>query len=114
MTPESAVMREVRLALSDAGCVVWRNNVGVDTARGVRYGLCVGSADLIGIAPDGRFLAVECKAPRGRTTEAQRLFLELVRARGGIAFVARSGAEALEGLGQGMAPAAPTAATDSR
>ena len=55
-----------------------------------RYGLCVGSADIVGIAPDGRFLAVEVKADKGRVTDAQRLFIEAVQRAGGRAGIARS------------------------
>ncbi len=108
---ESAVQREVRLALSSIGCVVWRNNVGVDSTRGVRYGLQVGSGDLIGIAPGGRFLSVECKRRTGgRVSDQQRLWLELVRARGGIAIVARSGDEAVTLVTAAMRPQLPAAA----
>ncbi len=106
---ESAVQREVRLALSSIGCVVWRNNVGLDSTRGVRYGLQVGSGDLIGIAPGGRFLSVECKRRTGgRVSDQQRLWLELVRARGGIAIVARSGDEAVTLVEAALRSTAPT------
>ena len=86
------------LALSEAGCLIWRNNVGVlKNAAGIpiRFGLAVGSSDLIGIAPGGRFLAVEIKTPTGKATPEQLRFIEAVRARGGIAGIARSPAEAL-------------------
>lgn len=95
---ESQVSNAIRLALSAIGCVIWRNNVGVDTSKGVRYGLAVGSADLIGIAPGGRFLSVEVKTARGRVRPEQQLWLELVRARGGIAIVARSADDAVAQL----------------
>lgn len=56
-----------------------------------RFGLCRGSADLIGIlAPTGRLIALECKTEVGRLSEEQRLFLAHVRARGGFACVVRS------------------------
>lgn len=95
---ESDIQRLVMLALSEAGCVIWRNNVGVlKNAAGIpiKFGLCVGSSDLIGIAPSGKFLAVEIKTPTGRATTDQIRFIEAVRRHGGIAGIARSPAEAL-------------------
>lgn len=62
--------------------------------RKFRYGLCVGSSDLIGIGPGGRFLALEVKTAKGRATEHQLMFIELVKARGGCAEIVRSADEA--------------------
>lgn len=111
MNPETALMHSIMLALSDAGCLVWRNNVGkawhgVPLMRAGRqvtlanadlfpYGLCVGSSDLIGIAPDGRFLAVEVKTAKGRISKEQVTFMTAVQQAGGIAGIARSTDEAL-------------------
>jgi hypothetical protein len=65
--------------------------------RFVRYGLAVGSSDLIGIlSPHGRMVAIEVKTSTGRLTTTQKKFLESVRASGGIAGVARSPQEALD------------------
>ena len=92
-TAETNIMNACMVALSAAGCLVWRNNCGVlkDSAgRPIRYGLCVGSADLIGVAPDGKFLAVEVKTATGRTSEAQDRFIAAVLRLGGRAGVARS------------------------
>ena len=95
---EQDIQRLIMLALSEAGCLIWRNNTGVlKNAAGIpiRFGLAVGSSDLIGIAPGGRFLAVEIKTCKGRATTEQLRFIEAVLARGGIAGIARSPAEAL-------------------
>jgi len=108
---ETAMQREIMVALSEAGCTVWRNNTGqayagrvIHSAGGVvtiagaspiTFGLCVGSADLIGIAPDGRFLAIEVKTGRRVTTPEQETFISQVQLMGGIAGVARSVDEAL-------------------
>lgn len=100
---EQDIQRLIMLALSEAGCLIFRNNVGVlKNAAGIpiRFGLAVGSSDLIGIAPGGRFLAVEIKTPTGKATTEQLRFIEAVRARGGIAGIARSPAEALALLAQ--------------
>ena len=48
-----------------------------------------GVSDLIGWT-HGRFVAIEVKAPRGRLTDEQAAFLDLVRRSGGLAGVARS------------------------
>jgi hypothetical protein len=96
---ETDIMRACMLALSEAGCTIWRNNCGVlknPAGIPIRFGLCVGSSDLIGIAPDGRFLAVEIKTCKGRATPDQVKFIEAVRKRGGIAGIARSPEDALE------------------
>lgn len=112
MNKETALMHSMMLALSDAGCLVFRNNTGqawqgkpihragsqvtLTECRMIPYGLCVGSADLIGVAPDGRFLAVEVKTPTGRTSTQQTAFISAVRLAGGRAGVARTVEEALE------------------
>lgn len=106
MNKETTLMHQIMLALSDAGCLVWRNNTGqawqgkpihragrqvtLADAFQIPYGLCVGSADLVGVAPCGRFLAVEVKTATGRVSEQQRVFLDAVLRAGGIAGIARS------------------------
>lgn len=75
------------------GARLFRNNVGtLQDIRGqyVRYGLCIGSADLIGWLHGGRFLAVEVKRPGGKPTKEQAAFLAAVNASGGLGILARS------------------------
>jgi len=57
--------------------------------RFIRYGF-KGCPDVLGMLRDGRLLACEVKAPTGRLRSEQTAFLELVRAAGGIAFMARN------------------------
>lgn len=97
MQAEGKIVNECMIALSQAGCTVWRNDTGAYKADGrlIRYGLCKGSADIVGVAPDGRFLAVECKTATGRTTQEQNRFLTAVRSKGGRAGVARSADQAV-------------------
>ncbi len=75
---------------------VFRNNTGAledRFGRLVRYGLCDGSSDIIGMVRldpcvehrPARFFALECKAPGKKPTEAQFAFLDLVRRFGGFA-----------------------------
>lgn len=96
---ERALMIRIRYAVASMeGVLIWRNNCGVDTTRGVRYGLAVGSADLIGIVRTasgvGRFLALEVKRPGQRPTAEQRRWLDAVRRAGGYAALVRSVDEA--------------------
>lgn len=112
MNPETRIQRRIMLALSEAGCIIWRNEtsgawvgkqihragdqVTLTNARMIRFGLAVGSSDLIGIAPDGRFLAVEVKTKTGRASKEQLKFIDAVNNAGGIAGIARSPEEALQ------------------
>lgn len=108
---EAAIQQQIRLALSKAGAVALRNNVGQytdqKTGRPIRYGLGVGSSDLIGWTPVvitqsmvgqtvAVFTAVEVKSPIGRPTEAQLNFIAQVLRAGGMAGIARSPQEAVD------------------
>jgi len=96
---EANVQALIMMALSDAGCLVWRQNTGVlpdRNGRLVRFGLCVGSSDIVGIAPDGKFLAIEVKTALGQPTDAQLKFIKAVQRQGGRAGIARSAADAVE------------------
>lgn len=80
------------LALAEAGCVVFRANVGLfftRDGRPVQTGLPVGFSDLFGHRPDGRAFYVEVKSAAGRLRPQQQAFLEAMRARGAVAVVAR-------------------------
>jgi len=90
--PEAAALVEVLRALRHHPSVAWceRQNSGAAKigTRFVRFGW-PGCSDILGQLRDGRFLAVEVKAPKGRLRPEQTVFLERVRAAGGLAFVAR-------------------------
>ena len=81
----------IRLELgASADGAWWRNNVGFDAERKIRYGVGnPGGADLIGLHR-GRFVAVEIKTPRGRLTPEQKMWGDLVEKKGGIYAVVRS------------------------
>ena len=97
---EANVQARIMMALSDVGCLIFRNNIGClpDRAgRPVRYGVGGnGGSDLIGIAPDGKFLAIEVKTALGQPTDAQLNFIKAVQRQGGRAGIARSAADAVE------------------
>jgi hypothetical protein len=78
--------------LGTEGIMAWNNPTGavrVAPDRWLHFGK-KGSADIIGLLPGGKFLAVETKAPAGRLSPEQREFLADVKALGGMAIVARS------------------------
>ena len=92
MKSEAQIQQEVRVAASQMGAIVWRNNTGAlkdRNGRIVKYGLCVGSSDLIGIYK-GRFLALELKRKGKNPTPKQQNFIDVVNKAGGIAGVVRS------------------------
>lgn len=112
MNKETKIQTKIMLALSEAGCTVWRNEtagayvgrkihsagdqVTLAGARMVQFGLCKGSADIIGMTPSGQFLAIEVKTDTGRPSKYQLNFIAQVKKNGGVAGIARSPAEALE------------------
>ncbi|MEY3929346.1 MAG: hypothetical protein RLZZ516_1056 [Cyanobacteriota bacterium] len=87
---------------------LWRNNTGAlvdQQGRFVRFGLCKGSSDLIGlrsleITPElvgqrlAQFVALEVKTAQGVLSPEQRAFLRLVQQLGGVAAACRSVEEA--------------------
>ena len=96
---EANILNDCLIALSGVGCKVWRNNTGQlpdKNGRPIKFGLCVGSSDIIGMTPSGVFLAVECKTAMGQPTEAQLRFLHAVIAQGGLAGIARNSEEAVK------------------
>jgi hypothetical protein len=106
---EQRIQQEIRLAISNGDTRVFRNNTGTlkdANGRPVQFGLCKGSADLIGwrtvtITPEmvgqqvAVFTSIEVKTPTGRLRPEQQQWLDAVQAAGGIAGVARSVEDAL-------------------
>ena len=110
MNPETSLQNKIRLALSKLNILNFRNNVGVlkdRDGRPIRYGLCNGSSDIIGlrsveITQDmvgqkiGQFVALEVKTKTGKPTEAQENFLDQVNRAGGFGMIVRSAGEVEE------------------
>ncbi len=106
---EQQIQQEIRIACGTGDTRLFRNNTGTlrdQHGRPVQFGLCKGSADLIGwrtvtVTPDmlgqriAVFLSIEVKTPTGRLRPEQRQWLDAVQAAGGIAGVARSVEDAL-------------------
>lgn len=79
--------------LKSRGIEAWRNNnVGVYNRARDSYVFKGrrGVSDILGVLPDGRFLAIECKTEKGKLTLDQYTFLTMVNDNKGLAFCARS------------------------
>lgn len=101
---EQQIQQDIRLACGKGNCRLFRNNTGSlkdPSGRPVQFGLCKGSADLIGwkqltITPDmvgqkvAVFASIEVKTPTGRVRPEQQQWLKAVQAAGGVAGIARS------------------------
>lgn len=103
---ESVLMKQIMLAAPKWNCRLFRNNTGIlRDARGqhVKFGLCVGSSDLIGWTicdAAAIFTAVEVKQRGKKPTKSQALFLEAVKQAGGIACVAYGIEDVAKAIGE--------------
>ncbi len=107
---ETPLLHAIRAAVvAERDVLVWRNNTGVaygasgSGARGVRFGLGVGGADLVGVllfaaelgpCHVGRFFGLEVKAPGRKPTRDQILWANAVRSVGGFVATVHSVDEA--------------------
>lgn len=110
---EQATVQATRAKLSNGPVRLFRNSTGVvqgADGRYHRFGLAVGSSDLIGwrtltVTTDmvgsklAVFVALEGKSKTGATTSEQQAFIRTVQEAGGIAGVFRSVDEAAQLLG---------------
>lgn len=127
MTSEAAIKAAILTGIDQSACRLFNNPVGealqgkvresrsgllVTGARRIRFGLAPGSSDLIGlrsvvVTPEmlgqrvALFTAIEVKGPTGTFRDGQEEFLDLVRAFGGLAGVARSVEDARQILREG-------------
>jgi len=97
---EQATQDAIRVALAQAGYIVFRANVGkVRTADGRFFdaGLPVGFPDLFGYKPEnGRIFFLEVKTKTGRRRKDQVTFANGLRDKNVIYGVARSAEEAVK------------------
>ena len=102
--PESAVIQQVKQVLKVTGLKIQRINTGCFTigeGRNRRFikTADAGTCDFEGYDNTGRFVAIECKRPRGgRVRPAQEARINDINRKGGVAFVVHSGDEALKQL----------------
>ena len=102
--PESAVIGEVKAIIALSGIKLQRINTGcfvIGTGRNRRFikTADAGTCDFEGYDNHGRFVAIECKRPvGGKLSPAQEARINDINRKGGVAFVAHSGEEALKKL----------------
>lgn len=96
---ESVIQDSIRVALAQAGYIVFRTNVGkVKTADGRWFdsGLPVGFPDLMGFKPEnGKIYFIEVKTPQGKRRADQVRFAKNLHDKCAIYGVARSAEEAV-------------------
>lgn len=96
---EAAIQDSIRVALAQAGYIVFRTNVGkVKTADGRFFdtGLPTGFPDLMGYKPEnGKIFLLEVKTPVGRRRKDQIAFANGLRDKNVIYGVSRSAEEAI-------------------
>ena len=92
---ESDVQKAILDYLAFKRIFAWRNNAGTAQVKmgNKEYWMQLapkGSSDIIGIMPDGRFLAIEVKGTGGKPTDEQLAFLKHVNMVGGLGILAYS------------------------
>ena len=102
--PESAVIQQVKQVIKVTGLKIQRINTGCfQIGEGANHRFIktadAGTCDFEGYDNNGRFVAIECKRPSGgRLSPAQKERIADINRKGGVAFVAHSGEEALKQL----------------
>lgn len=94
--PEATVLKECLLILKQLKIYHWRQNTGSFKTQngGFFRSSMAGVSDILGIMPDGRFLAVECKREKGGiVSPAQKDFLQMIANNGGVAIVTHDARE---------------------
>jgi hypothetical protein len=90
---ENELQKAILTLLSYHQIKHWRiNTTGLFDPRTqtFRPSLSKGVSDIVGILPDGRFLAIEVKTKTGKVSQEQQVFLDAIRENNGVAIVARS------------------------
>ena len=101
---EKEVVKQVKQVIKATGIKLQRINtgcfvIGTGTNRRFIKTADAGTCDFEGYDNKGRFVAIECKrSSGGRLSPAQRERIEDINKKGGVAFVAHSGEEALKQL----------------
>lgn len=94
---EKLIEKSILQWLSVKGIKAWKNHsVGIFDPRQGQFRAIrgqftqKGTADILGILPDGKFLAIEVKSEKGRVTDEQAQFIDDILHRNGFAIIARS------------------------
>lgn len=107
---ETQLVRTILDGLAARHIFAWRANSGAVTAeykgkkRYVRFAGVDGLSDIIGILPDGRFLAIECKIAPNKLSVHQAVFLGNVAINGGVPIAAYSWEDVERALRNAMLP----------
>lgn len=98
MTEEHAIQNKIRVAIAPY-CDIFRINVGAGFTKDGRYfntGVPPGFSDLFGVRKsDGRAVFIEVKTAKGRATEKQKNFIQMMRLNGAVAGICRSAEDAV-------------------
>jgi len=101
---ETDLQTNIRLALSKAGCTIFRANVGLfytKDGRLVRTGLPKGFSDTFGtIDGTGQSFYIEIKTPVGKASKEQKQFIAQMQLIGAKAGFARTVEDALNIVGR--------------
>lgn len=89
-TPEALLTKSIRQLLNSVGIFAWKEWGGPMSTPGV--------PDIIGCFK-GRLIGIEIKAEKGIVSDYQKEFIDRINKAGGLAFVARSVDDVIEGLG---------------
>jgi hypothetical protein len=79
---EKEITSEIRGYLNFKGIFHWKVWQGPMSKGGI--------SDILGILPQGKLLAIEVKTRKGKASPNQQAFIEIIKNRGGVAFIARS------------------------
>ena len=98
---EQDIVRACLAVLRLRGVFAYRQNQGAFHPQGknqrfVRFTSINGISDIIGVMPNGRFIAVECKRSGNVPTADQQTFLDAVNRRGGLGIVITDAADLAE------------------
>jgi hypothetical protein len=91
--PHSELVNKILLEIGATEyCRVWKNHTGLATPIGrsqpMHFGL-PGSADIIGILKNGKFLAIECKTGAAKQSKKQIKFEKMIRTFCGVYLLVR-------------------------
>ena len=89
-TAEALLTKSIRQLLNSVGIFAWKEWGGPMSTPGV--------PDIIGCFK-GRLIGIEIKSEKGVVSEYQKEFIENINRAGGLAFVARSLDDVIDGLG---------------
>ena len=98
---ESEIKKAILTYLKYQKIYAWNNrNVGMWNEKGQRFipAPMLGISDILGILPDGKFLAIEVKAEKGKPTDNQICFIENILQYNGVAFLAYSLDDVIDNL----------------